>query len=117
MAGALGRFEYQPVDWEGGVTTWWKDTDGVAPGIPGCHIATDSHGQPNGRMFAEACLPDGHLVESNPGAGVLHSHRDDTGHPDTFDCNAWCIGEGSTKGSCVVAEAVPCGKSAKCKCE
>jgi hypothetical protein len=117
MPGALGVFELKPQDWHAGETTWWKDTDGVAPGIPGCHIGTDDNGKPNGRMFGEACLPDGTLVESNPGVGVLHSHRDDTGYPDKFDCRAWCIGQDKSGGQCVIADAPPCGQTAKCECE
>lgn len=117
MPGAEGTFEFKPADWIEGATTWWKDTDGVDPGVAGCHIGTDSEGNPNGRMFGEACLPDGLLVESNPGAGVVHSHSDDVGHPDTFDCQAWCVGKGSSKGVCTVAAAPPCAQSAKCVCE
>jgi hypothetical protein len=117
MAGAEGRFDFRPDDWQEGDETWWKDTDGVDPGTPGCHIGTDASGAPNGRMFAEACLPDGSLVESNPGAGVIHVHPDDTGHPDKFDCNAWCVGQGKAKGSCVAAPAPECEHSAKCACE
>ncbi len=117
MPGAMGTFEFKPADWIEGATTWWKDSDGVDPGKPGCHIGTDEKGQPNGRMFGEACLPDEMLVESNPGAHELHSHKNDIGHPDKFDCNAWCIGMGSAKGVCVAAEAPPCAQSAMCKCD
>lgn len=117
MAGAEGRFAFKPADWQEGQTTWWKDTDGVDPATPGCHIGTDRGGVPNGRMFAEACLPDGKLVESNPGIDVLHRHDNDTGNPDKFDCNAWCVGKGASKGSCVVAAAPLCAHSAKCACE
>jgi hypothetical protein len=117
MAGAEGTFDFKPADWQAGQTTWWKDTDGVDPGTPGCHIGTDSQGVPNGRIFAEACLPDGKLVESNPGVDVVHSHSDDTGHPDKFDCNAWCIGKGASGGSCIAAPAPLCAQSAKCACE
>jgi hypothetical protein len=116
MPGALGTFEFKPTDWIEGTTSWWKDSDGVAPGVAGCHIGTDAEGKPNGRMFGEACLPDGMLVESNPGAGVLHSHANDIGHPDMFDCNAWCVGEGASKGSCKAAAAPPCTQSAMCAC-
>jgi hypothetical protein len=116
MPGALGVIDYKPQDVRPGETTWWKDTDGVDPGTAGCHIGTDKDGNPNGRMFGEACLPDGKLVESNPGAGVLHSHTDDTGHPDLFDCSEWCRGHGSSDGICVAAQAQPCGQSAKCQC-
>ena len=117
MPGAAGTFEFKPTDWMEGTTSWWKDSDGVDPGKPGCHIGTDEKGEPNRRMFGEACLPDGMLVESNPGADELHSHKNDVGHPDKFDCNAWCVGMGSAKGACVVAAAPPCEQSAMCKCE
>ena len=68
-------------------------------------------------MFGEACLPDGMLVETNPEADKLHSHKNDIGHPDKFDCNAWCVGTGHSKGACVVAAAPPCESSATCKYE
>ena len=116
MAGAMGTIEFKPQDWNAGQTTWWKDTDGVDPATSGCHIGTDRDGSPNGRMFGEACLADGLLVESNPGAGELHSHINDVGHPDTFDCAAWCIGNGTSGGSCKVAAAHPCEQSARCVC-
>jgi hypothetical protein len=117
MPGAMGTFDFKTNDWIEGQTTWWKDSDGIKPGVAGCHIGTDENGKPNGRMFGEACLPDGLLVESNPGADVLHSHKNDIGHPDTFDCKTWCAGTGFTKGACVVANAPPCEQSAMCKCE
>ena len=56
------------------------------------------------------------------GAGVTtywkDSDGDDLGHPDTFDCNAWCIGARKAKaGQCVkVAGPSPCAESAKCEC-
>lgn len=65
LPGAAGTFEFKPADWMEGTTSWWKDSDGVDPGTPDCHIGTDEKGEPNGRMFGEACLPDGMLVESN----------------------------------------------------
>ena len=117
VAGATGTFEFKPKDWTPGETTWWKDSDGVGPGVAGCHIGTDSNGEPNGRMFGEACLPNGLLVESNPGKNELHSHKNDVGHPDTFDCNAWCKGGGASEGMCVAASAPPCAASARCACE
>ncbi len=116
MPGALGTFEFKPTDWKKGELSYWKDTDGVAPGVAGCHIGTDKDGNANGRMFGEACLSATELVESNPGKDVIHSHTDDTGHPDKFDCNAWCVGNGSAKGACEVAAAPPCESSAKCVC-
>ena len=116
IPGAMGTFEFKPDDWIAGETTWWKDSDGVDPGVAGCHIGTDSSGSPNGRMFGEACMEDGLLVESNPSANELHSHKDDIGHPDRFDCNAWCAGNGSSGGRCEVSDAPPCAQSAKCVC-
>lgn len=119
MAGAVGTFEFEPTDWKEGETSYWKDSDGVAPGVAGCHIGTDADGNPNGRAFGEACLPGGILlVESNPGADVVHKHTNDLGHPDKFDCNAWCKGEGKSKGQCEAAPApAPCTQSAKCVCQ
>lgn len=117
MPGAKGTFEFKPEDHMEGQETWWKDSDGIAPGTAGCHIGTDSDGKPNGRTFGEACLPDGLLVESNPGADELHAHKGDVGHPDTFDCDEWCIGQGSSQGVCKVAAAPPCEQSAACACE
>lgn len=117
MAGAKGTFEFKPDDWAAKEITWWKDSDGVAPGVAGCHIGTDAKGMPNGRKFGEACLVNGLLVESNPGKGKLHSHTNDIGHPDTFDCNVWCVGNDSKGGSCKVAAAPPCASSARCACE
>ncbi len=116
LDGDLGTFDFKPSDWTPGQTTWWKDTDGVSPGEAGCHIGTDHDGKPNGRMFGEACLSNVLLVESNPGAHEHHEHVDDIGHPDKFDCNAWCLGQGSTKGICVAVPAPPCAQSAKCVC-
>ena len=73
MPGAKGTFEFKPEDFMEGQQTWWKDSDGVDPATAGCHLGTDSKGEPNGRMFGEACLPNGLLVESNPGADEVHS--------------------------------------------
>ncbi|UZE94624.1 hypothetical protein [Alkalimarinus alittae] len=117
MSGAKGTFSFKPTDHTPGIVTWWKDTDGVSPGVAGCHVGTNEQGVPNGRMFGEACLDDGMLVESNPGKGVIHRHKSDIGHPDKFDCNAWCVGEGMTEGVCKVASAPPCEQSAVCACE
>ena len=124
MCGAMGTFEFRPPDWTGhqepppGPVTWWKDTDGVDPGTAGCHVGLSAEGgEPNRRMFPEACLPNGLLVESNPAAGVHHSHRNDIGHPDKFDCTKWCACQGFAKGACVAASAAPCVEpSAKCVC-
>lgn len=117
IAGANGTFEFRPADWHQAEVSWWKDSDGIEPGEAGCHIGTEETGKPNGRMFGEACLENGLLVESNPGKNELHSHKNDTGHPDTVDCNAWCVSLGKVSGSCEVAEAPPCTSSAICACE
>src|SRR4026209_2094104 len=92
MPGAKGTIEYKPTDWKGKVNTYWTDTDGVDPGVAGCHIGVTQDGKPNGRFFGEACQSAQILIESNPGAGVIHVHTNDLGHPDTFDCKAWCVG-------------------------
>ena len=117
MHGVKGTFAFRPDDRIPVKTSWWKDSDGVNPGVAGCHIGTDDQGKPNGRMFGEACLSDKLLVESNPGKDVLHDHFDDVGHPDRFNCNAWCIGNGHKGGACQVAPAPPCKKSAVCACK
>ena len=88
MAGALRTFKFEPNDRRPGQTTWWEDTAWVALGKAGCHSGTDPDGKPNGRKFGEACLSDVLLVESSPGADVIHKHADDIGQPDKFDCNA-----------------------------
>ncbi len=116
LSGAKGIMLYQPADWQPGQTTWWQSTDGLAPGVAGCHVGTDGSGAPNGRMYGEACLAGGLLVETNEAADELHRHSDDIAHPDTFDCNQWCIGQGSTSGLCQVAAAPPCVRSAACIC-
>jgi hypothetical protein len=117
MPSAEGTFDFKPKDWAPGEVTWWEDSDGVDPGTAGCHIGTDSEGNPNGRTFGEACLDDVLLAETNPGEDKLHSHDNDIGHPDEIDCNEWCVGNGAAKGMCVVAAAPPCAESAMCVCE
>jgi hypothetical protein len=118
MPGARGTIEFKPSDWKGNVTTYWKDTDGVDPGVAGCHIGLTQAGQPNGRFFGEACQSELILIESNPGADVVHEHANDLGHPDTFDCNAWCVGAKKAKGGVCRAAAgpPPCTASARCEC-
>jgi hypothetical protein len=54
-------------------------------------------------MFGEVCLADGFLVVLNLGTGVLHSHNNELGHPDKFNCNVWCIAKGWVKGACIAA--------------
>jgi len=118
MPGAQGTFAFTPADWKKDTKTWWKDSDGIAPGVAGCHIGTNEKGEANGRVFGEACLENGLLVESNPAAGKVHSHTGDIGHPDTFNCNTWCIGNGKSQGQCVaVSGPAPCATSARCECK
>lgn len=116
--GALGTIEFKPTDWAGDVTTYWKDSDGVDPGTAGCHVGVTKSGKPNGRTFGEACQSDQILIESNPGAGAIHPHAHDLGHPDTFDCKAWCVGaRHATTGVCkAVTGPAPCAASARCEC-
>lgn len=126
MCGAMGTIELKPLDWIGnpdhpnpeGPTTFWLDTDGIDPGTAGCHLGLTApeNGKLNGRLFGEACIDDNLLVESNPGAGVVHAHSNDLGHPDTFDCTMWCQGKGHATGRCEVVPAYPCEKSARCTC-
>ena len=120
IPGAKGTIEYKPEGWKGtGVTTYWKDSDGIKPGVAGCHVEVTKHGKSftGRRVFGEACMND-LLVELNPGRNVVHPHKDDLGHPDTFDCNAWCVGARKAKsGLCVkVAGPSPCAELAKCEC-
>jgi hypothetical protein len=48
MSGAVGTFEFQSNDWMEGVTSWWKDSDGVDLGGTGSHIGAGEKSQPNG---------------------------------------------------------------------
>ena len=116
MPGALGTFTLS-LENGTGKDSYWIDSDGIAPGIAGCHIGTNAEGEPNQRMFGEYCESNVVLVESNPAKDKIHLHKDDLGHPDRFDCNAWCIGQGSTKGQFQSIEIEPCGSSAICACE
>jgi hypothetical protein len=118
MPGALGTMEFKPSDWKGNITTYWTDTDGVKPGVAGCHIGVSHKGQRNGRFFGEACESERILIESNPGAGVIHAHTNDLGHPDRFDCNAWCVGAKKASGGACRAFSgpPPCTASARCEC-
>jgi hypothetical protein len=107
-----------------GEDTYWSDTDGVDPGTAGCHdeYMSDSCDEvKEGRTFGEFCLDDDRLVESNPGAGVCHTHGNDMGKPDVVSCSEWCQSEGQTSGKCeggVTAEAAAgtC-ESARCVCD
>ena len=110
---------FKPSDWKRGVTSYWKDTDGVDPGVAGCHVGVSQDGRPDGRFFGEACESSRILIESNPGAGVIHAHADDIGHPDRFDCNAWCVGtQKGRAGVCTPTNGpAPCAASARCTCQ
>jgi hypothetical protein len=118
MPGAKGTIEFKPTDWKGNVTTYWKDSDGIKPGVAGCHVGVAQNGRRNGRFFGEACESSQILIESNPGAGKIHAHTNDLGHPDTFDCNAWCVGAKKAKGGVcrAVSGPSPCAASARCEC-
>ena len=126
LPGSKGTITFKPTDWKGNadpngkpVSSWWKDSDGIDPGVAGCHIGVTEAGVPNGRSFGEACLANGLLVESNPSSGTIHEHANDIGHPDTFDCNEWCIAvkKPSKGGMCVpVSGPAPCAASARCEC-
>jgi len=123
--GALGRFRVKPSEinsdytWFEGYTSTWKDTDGVAPEIPGCHIETTEPPAGAQRFFGELCLDDVLLVETNPNVNEVHAHNDDYGAPDVFNCNTYCMDLYGKTGSCEVTEEPVdvCQKSAKCACE
>ena len=121
MPGALGTFDYRPPDYKADVRSYWYDTDGVDPGVAGCHVgvAGEKDKTPNGRVFGEACRDIRVLIESNPAADQIHGHADDVGHPDLFDCNAWCKqAKKASGGVCrVVSGPAPCKTSAICSCK
>lgn len=131
LPGALGRFYVKPSDlgfeppyeWLEGETTTWLDTDGVAPEVAGCHLeTTDPPLTAAPRDFGELCNANGLLVETNPGVNQEHSHSNDLGRPDVFNCNTYCQGEYNVAGSCqpVVTTPTPefpCELSAVCSCD
>ena len=61
--------------------TYWIDTDGNKPDVPGCHIELISDKNPNplpgGRHFGEKCETGTILIETNPDANVVHTHGQD----------------------------------------
>lgn len=109
----------------------WVDSDGVLPELAGCHMlvsgddacsACESDVQ---ERIGEACYtfiqPDGTpaatawLIETNPGAEVCHPHAGGKGHPDVFDCDAYCkgttepeSGEAYSGGACVEVPEMDC---------
>jgi hypothetical protein len=122
MPGYIGMIPFMPPDWKGeGVTTYWRDTDGVKPGVAGCHIGVNRRGVRNGRFFGEACQSTEVLIETNPDNTKIHEHLNDTGHPDLFDCAKWCAGtRRGTGGQCTAVSGRrvprPCTTSAVCTC-
>jgi hypothetical protein len=104
--GWLGRIEIDTLP--GHIEQYWTDSDGVRPEAAGCHTAFANKNidgvcltpivDPDS-VFGEFCLPAaqdgfpaGSLVESNPAAGVCHPHKNQKGHPDVYDCDAFCKG-------------------------
>ena len=46
IPGAKGTIEYKPEGWKGtGVTTYWKDSNGIKPGVAGCHVEVTKSGK------------------------------------------------------------------------
>jgi hypothetical protein len=68
----------------------------------------------------QAGFPVGALIESNPGAGVCHPHKNGLGHPDVYDCDAFCKGTQTENhtGACVadVCNTDDATASARCEC-
>ena len=57
MPGAVGTIEFTPTDRIEGEPTWWIDSDGVDPGVTGCHVGTDANGSPNDGCSARPACP------------------------------------------------------------
>lgn len=140
LPGFLGRTEIEtPIPGYGG-DQYWTDSDGVDPAVAGCHFpfsGMTAAGACTGPLapagvFGEFCnpaegdpmhqagFPVGALIESNPAAGVCHPHANGLGHPDVYDCDAYCKGThtGSHTGTCVadVCTADSAIPSARCAC-
>jgi hypothetical protein len=120
IAGLIGKIQFRPPDFTD-VDSWWYDTDGVHPGIAGCHVGvvSEDNPTPNGRTFGEACQNTLMLIESNPDQNVVHEHVKDIGLPYIVDCKAWCVeDQGATTGKCAITSGpAPCEASARCECE
>lgn len=139
LPGFLGKTEIEtPIPgYEG--DQYWSDSDGVDPAVAGCHFpftgrtpagACSGPLKPAG-VFGEFCnpaegdpmhqadFPVGALIESNPGAGVCHPHENGLGHPDVYDCDAFCKGTqtGSHTGKCVAAVCNSDSAIASARCE
>jgi hypothetical protein len=132
LPGWRGRIEFETPTPGFNGTQYWGDTDGVNPANPGCHYAftdatcTTPIPPPPGPRFGEKCdAHTGYLIETNPDANVCHPHKKDVldrpmGHPDVFDCDAYCKGTvaANAVGVCVVV-ANHCNfgvDSAYCSC-
>lgn len=117
--------EFTPPDAKPGAMTYWYDTDGIDPGVAGCHVEVRGPNDktPTGRSFGEACA-GGLLVETNPDANVVHGHAGDVGNPNYVNCANWCTeAKGARGGACVPVTAgpsnpkvAPCTRSARCEC-
>lgn len=107
-----------------GTSSYWTDTDGVAPGVAGCHYEFSDASCSNhkeGRTFGEFCLDDDRLVESNPGKDECHEHGADKGKPFVMSCSEWCQEESGSTGSCEGGIAVDGAhgscEAARCVCD
>ncbi len=143
LPGYLGKTEIEtPIPGHDG-DQYWTDSDGVRPAVAGCHFpfsGMTAEGSCTGPLepagvFGEFCnpaeddpmhqagFPVGALIESNPAADVCHQHKDGLGHPDVYDCDAFCKGTHSEShtGTCVAVADV-CNvddreiPSAHCEC-
>ncbi len=140
LPGFLGRTEIEtPIPGHDG-DQYWTDTDGVHPDVAGCHFpfsGMTAEGACTGPLapagvFGEFCnppeddpmhqtgFPVGALIESNPEADVCHPHGNGLGHPDVYDCDAFCKGTFSEShtGACVADVCNADGEipSARCEC-
>ena len=135
LPGFLGRTEIMtPIpEYEG--DQFWTDSDGVDPAVAGCHfpfsdgkctasLARGVFGEfcnpPEGSDGHQAGFPEGALIESNPAADVCHQHKNGLGHPDVYDCDAYCKGTHTQQytGVCVpdVCNTDATIPSARCAC-
>lgn len=137
LPGCLGSIE---LDLLTGDDTFWTDSDGVDPFVPGCHyewrreildesgkyvcadrlppvvggVATPLNRLDLRGIFGELCYTDTILVESNPEAGVCHRHIKDKGGPFLWDCQVLCKAQGK-KGKCEeVPNFTPRGETESC---
>ena len=102
--------------------TYWMDTDGEHPDRAGCHIelvSDKSHAPlPGGRTFGEVCETPTILIESNPGAFVIHTHTQDYGAPYRVDCNKWCqFAKRGKSGACKATDVSGSHKGVRFACK